>query len=421
MGYGDLLFINQPNQGNKGASAADRAAAAAAPRGTTTYPGFTDYGQAPSVTFPAGGGPPTYTPGDYEVPGFAAANNAVTRSAPPPPSLVGVETVYEAGFNVTYNIYSDGSRTERSRVRERTAGDAVRDMFRNLGMGDAFAESLKGIIDGFYTTNVKPTDAEILSAVYSSEPYKQRFKANEVIRKRLADGQGRPGDRMLTPAEYIDAENTYRTILADRDMPVGFYDSPDDFTNLISNSISASEFKSRVDTAYDALNFADESVVTALRDFYNMNTSDMAAYLLDPARALPVLEGRQAAAAGAYDMNSRTELQRMYGTASVAGMGRRQGLMPGEDLAGEIYDAGKTKQQTETAFSQAAEDGPNVERLGKLYGEAMDFKDIVREDLNLAGGAGAGRKRRKFASKERAQFSKASALGKSSLRSRTDV
>ncbi|MAJ64730.1 MAG: hypothetical protein CBB62_10935 [Micavibrio sp. TMED2] len=95
--------------------------------------------------------------------------------------------------------------------------------------------------------------------------------------------------------------------------------------------------------------------------------------------------------------------------------------MPGEDLAGEIYDAGKTKQQTETAFSQAAEDGPNVERLGKLYGEAMDFKDIVREDLNLAGGAGAGRKRRKFASKERAQFSKASALGKSSLRSRTDV
>ena len=204
-------------------------------------------------------------------------------------------------------------------------------------------------------------------------------------------------------------------------MPVGFYDSPDDFTNLIANSISASEFKSRVDTAYDALNFADESVVGALRDFYNMTTSDMAAYLLDPARALPVLEGRQAAAAGAYDMNSRTELQRMYGTATIAGLGRRQGLMQGEDLTGEIYGAGRSKQQTEAAFSKAAEDAPDVERLGKLYGEAMDFKDIVREDLNLAGGAAAGRKRRKFASKERAKFSKQSGLGASSLRKRIDV
>ena len=340
---------------------------------------------------------------------------------PPPPTLVGVETVYERGFNVTYNIYSDGSRTERSRVRERTAGDAVEAMFQNLGMDKAFSTSLVNIINGLYSTNVKPTQAEILNAVYTSEPYKQRFKANEIIRQRLADGQGRPGDRMLTPAEYIEAENTYRTILADRDMPEGFYDSPDDFTNLIANSISASEFKSRVDTAYDALNFADESVVSALRDFYDMGTSDMAAYLLDPARAMPVLEGRAARSTGAYGLNSRTELQRMYGTASIAGMGRRQGLMPGEELSGEIYGAGKSKQETEAAFGKAAEDSPAVERLGKLYGEAMDFKDIVREDLSLTGGAAAGRKRRRFASKERAQFSKQSALGKSSLRDRTDV
>jgi hypothetical protein len=339
----------------------------------------------------------------------------------PPRTLVSIETVYERGFNVTYNVFSDGSREERSRERERTAGDAVEEMFRNLGLGDAFASSLKGIIDGFYQSNVKPTDAEILAAVYSSEPYKQRFKANEVIRERIKNGQGRPGDRMLTPAEYIEAENTYRTILADRDMPTGFYDSPDDFTNLIANSISASEFKSRVDTAYDALNFADAEVIGALRDYYNMSPSDMAAYLLDPARAMPILEGRAAQATGAYGLNSRTELQRMYGTATIAGIGRRQGLMPGQEMSGEIYDLGKTKQETEAAFSKAAEDAPAVERLGKLYGEAMDFKDIVREDLNLSGGAASGRKRRKFASKERAQFSKQSALGKSSLRDRTDV
>lgn len=368
-------------------------------------------------------GPNTDIYGNPKVPD---GNYLVPYAPPPPPTvaptLVGIETVYEAGgFMVTYNIYSDGSRSERSRVRERTAGDAVEAMFRNLGLDQAFSASLVGIINNLYASNVKPTEAEILNAVYTSEPYKQRFKANEVIRQRIADGQGRPGDRMLTPAEYIEAENTYRTILADRDMPQGFYDSPDDFTNLIANSISASEFKSRVDTAYDALNFADENVVGALRDYYNMSTSDMAAYLLDPARALPVLEGRAARSTGAYGMNSRTELQRMYGTATIAGMGRRQGLMPGEEISGEIYDLGKTKQETEAAFSKAAEDAPAVERLGKLYGEAMDFKDIVREDLNLSGGAASGRKRRRFASKERAQFAKQSALGSTSLRDRTDV
>lgn len=342
---------------------------------------------------------------------------------PPPRSLVGIETVYEAGgFMVTYNIYSDGSREERSRVRERTAGDAVEDMFRNLGLGDAFAASLKGIIDRLYQSNVKPTQAEILNAVYTSEPYKQRFKANEIIRKRMADGQGRPGDRMLTPAEYIEAEATYRTILADRDMPVGFYDSPDDFTNLIANSISAQEFQSRVDTAYDALNYADENVLGALRDFYGMSNSDLAAYLLDPARAMPILEGRaRSASTGAYGLNSRTELQRMYGISTVAGMGRRQGLQPGQEMAGEIFDLGRSKAETEAAFFKAAEQAPDVERLGKLYGESMDFKDIVREDLNLSGGAASGRKRRKFASKERAQFGQRSALGSTSLRDRTDV
>lgn len=346
---------------------------------------------------------------------------------PPPaaaPTVVGIQTVYEAGgFNVTYQIMSDGSRQEISRVRERTAGDAVEDMFRNLGLGNEFAASLKGIIDNLYQSNVKPTKGEILNAVYTSEPYKQRFRANEIIRQRMADGQGRPGDRMLTPAEYIEAEATYRTILADRDMPMGFYDSYEDFTNLIANSISASEFQSRVDTAYDALNFADESVVAALRDFYGLGTNDLVAYLLDPSRALPVLENnaRMRQQSGAYDMNSRTELQRMYGTANVAGMGRRQGLAPGQELSGEIYDLGKTKAETEAAFSKAAEQGPDIERLGKLYGESMDFKDLVREDLNLSGGAASGRKKRKFASRERAQFGQRSALGSTSLRDRTDV
>lgn len=344
--------------------------------------------------------------------------------APPPPprSVVGVNTVYEAGgWMVTYQIWSDGSRQEINRVRERSAGDAVEEMFNNLGLGAEFSASLKGIIDNLYQSNVMPTKQQIMNSVYTSDPYKKRFAANETIRARMANGEGRPGDRMLTPAEYIDAEKTYRTILANRDMPMGFYDSYDDFTNLIANGISAEEFQSRVDTAYDALNFADQNVVNALQQFYNLSTGDLVAYLLDPTKAVALLEGRSRNMTGAYGLNSRTELQRMYGSAQVGGIAGRQGLDAGVGMSEEIFNLNKSKQETEAAFKKAAEQEPNIERLGRLYGTAMDFKDIVREDLALEGGVESGRKRRKFASKERAAFGAEGALDAKSLRRMQDV
>jgi hypothetical protein len=283
----------------------------------------------------------------------------------------------------------------------------------------SFAASLTAVIDNLYNTNIDPNKAQILNAVYNSEAYKQRFKANEVIKQRIADGQGRPGDRMLTPAEYIAAENQYRTILQDADMPEGYYDTPDDFTNLIANSISASEFKSRVDTAYDALNYADANVVNSLQNYYNLSKSDLVAYLLDPARAMPVLEGR-ASTAGAFGMNNRTELEKMYRSAQVGGAAERQGLDVGRSMSEEIVGLNKDD-QAESAFAAAGAADSDLQRLGKLYGESMDFKDLVKETLNLSGGVTSGRKRRKFASKERAAFNQQGALDRRSLSKMTDV
>jgi len=57
-----------------------------------------------------------------------------------------------------------------------------------------------------------------------------------------------------------------------------------------------------------------------------------------------------------------------------------------------------------------------------LYGDdTMNYQGIAREAASLTGGAAIGKRRRKFASKERAQFKKESALGRGSLSKRTDV
>ena len=336
-------------------------------------------------------------------------------------TLVGTTEVNDKnGVIRTMNIWSDGTTSENEALRrtDTSAGDDVKEMFRAAGLDEGFINSLVATIDSVYANNVKPTASQIKVAINTSDAYKQRFKGNEAIRQRMAGGQGRPGDRLLTPAEYIQLENTYRTIFADAEMPAGYYDNVDDFANLIGNSVSASELKSRVDTAGSALREADSATLNTLQQYYNLSQGDLVAYLLDPTRAMPILEGRQTQ--GQYGLNSAQELQRQYATAQVGGAAARQGMDAGQALSEEIVQQGK-QQYAEQAFSQAGAENENVKRLGSLYGEPLDFKDLVKETLSLTGGVESGKRRRKFASKERAAFGGQGALDKTSLSRMQDV
>ena len=336
------------------------------------------------------------------------------------PYVTGTYTKREIGGWVrTYQTWSDGRTTTLDEYQDKSAGEMVADMFRNAGLDSKFVDQLMSLIDGIYNTNVNVSQSMINNAIYSSDAYKTRFAGNEIIRKRMADGQGRPGDRLLSPAEYIAAENTYRQILQEASMPQGYYDSPEDFNNLIANGVSPAEFKSREATAFDSLNNADDYVKNTLRDYYGLSNSDIAAYLLDPSKAMPVIEGR-AAANGAFGMNSNTELQKMYETAQVGATAARQGLPVDSAFSTEIVNLGKSD-QAEAAFADAGKNADSAQRLGSLYGEALDFKDLVRETLNMSGGTEVGRKRRKFASKERAAFNSQGALDSKSLSRMQDV
>jgi len=346
---------------------------------------------------------------------------------PPPPTpqktLVGTTETNELGGIIqTWNIWSDGTRTRvegpTGQRTDTSAGEDAKNMFRAAGLDEAFINSLMTTIDSVYATNVKPTASQISLAINTSDAYKQRFKGNEAIRQRMANGQGRPGDRLLSPAEYIQLENTYRTIFADAEMPAGYYDNVDDFANLIGNGVSASELKSRVDTASSALRDADTSTLNTLQQYYNLSQGDLVAYLLDPTRAMPIIEGRQTQ--GQYGLNSAQELQRQYASAQVGGMAARQGLEAGQALSEEIVQQNK-QQYAEQAFAQAGAEAPATQRLGSLYGEPLDFKDLVKETLSLTGGVEAGKKRRKFASKERAAFGGQGAIDKTSLSRMQDV
>jgi hypothetical protein len=372
---------------------------------------FTPGGQTPD-------GVPIFNMGQAQ-PG---PSNPPPAAAAPPRTATGTFTRRAFGGKVeVVQTFSDGSQEVIQSWVDKKAGEDAADLFRAAGLNPEFVDSLMKIIDGLYNNNIDPSSSQIMSAIYNSEAYKDRFKANEAIRQRIASGQSRPGDRMLSPKEYIDLENTYRQIFQTAGMPEGYYDQPDDFVTLISNSISAAEVQQRVRVASDALNRADSSVRQALEQYYGLSSGDLTAYLLDPAKAMPILEARaERTMTGAFGLNRADELERVYRSAEVGGMAGRQGLGVGRDMSEEIVDLGKFD-MADDSFRVAGAADQDLRRLGRLYEQPLDFKDMVRESLNLSGGVDSGRRRRKLASQERAAFSGQSGLDRTSLRKMQDV
>jgi hypothetical protein len=324
------------------------------------------------------------------------------------PKVVGVRTVRKTGGVVeTVEVMSDGSTGKTiDSYKDFGARDSVMKMFENTGLGKNFITSLVDAIDKVYEENIMPTDEQVLNTIYNSDAYKTRFAANEAIKKRMSEGKGMPGDRLLTPKEYIDTEEQYRTIIEQAGLPTGFYDTQDDFTKLIENNISAAELVDRVNVAKNVLQNADQTIKDSLKNYYGLSEDDMVAYLLDKDKAFNLIDSR---------FKYTTEkAKQMYTAAEVGGAAARAGMGADKAFAEEITAAGKAG-SAEEAFQTAARQQKDYARLLGLYGETAGEEDLARQQLALAGGTDIALKTKKLASKERAKFATRSALDRTSL------
>lgn len=324
------------------------------------------------------------------------------------PKVVGVRTVRKTGGVVeTVEVMSDGSQGKViDSYKDFGARDSVMKMFENTGLGNKFITTLMDTIDKVYEENIMPTDEQILNTIYNSDAYKTRFAANETIKKRMAEGKGMPGDRLLTPKEYIDTEMQYREIIQNASLPEGFYDTQDDFTKLIENSISAAELTERVNIAKNILQNADQNIKDALKNYYGLSDNDMVAYLLDKDKAFNLIDSRF--------KYSTADAGQMLTAAEVGGAATRAGMGASRGFAEEIAAAGKA-QGAEEAFQTAARNQSDYARLLGLYGETAGEEDLARQQLALAGGTDVALKTKKLASKERAKFATRSAIDRTSL------
>ena len=248
----------------------------------------------------------------------------------------------------------------------------------NLGtLGDRIAEY---VYQGY-------SNDTIAMMLQDTPEYKQRFSGN--------DARLKAGLPVLSPAEYLATEEAYRQVLRSAGLPKGFYDSSDDFAKFISNDISPTEIKQRVDMAAKAVDNTDPYYTQSLREMYGLSTGDMIAHLLDPDKAQPMVL-KQARAAE-------------FGAAAA-----RQGLQVTAPSQYEQYAAGVgTGVGAEQGMQAVAEMLPEMQKLGAISGD--QYTQQTAEQEVFGGLASAKRKRQQLMQQEESRFTGRSNVDTKSL------
>ncbi|MET9385306.1 hypothetical protein ABZY09_30600 [Streptomyces sp. NPDC002928] len=251
---------------------------------------------------------------------------------------------------------------------------ALKSLFGQYGL-DSLAGKIYDYVKQGYGADT------ISTLLQDTSEYKARFAGNEA--------RAKAGLAVLSPADYLATEAAYRQVLSAAGLPKGFYDNPADFTKWISDDVSATEIKSRVDLAVAATGQANQSYKDALFSMYGINESDLTAYFLDRKRAEPIL--KKQAAAGAI---GAAALRRGFAANTL-------------DLEG-YATLGITADQAEQAYAQIASGFEDMLGIAGRYGSSWSQQEAEQEVFTPGSLNGdqeaASEKSKRLKSQERALF-----------------
>jgi hypothetical protein len=183
--------------------------------------------------------------------------------------------------------------------------------------------------------------------IQERDEYKQRFRG----RLALADK-----GRAISEDEQIAIEQQYANVMKAAGMPAQFYDNWDDFQDLIGADKSPAEVGRLVNEAYLRVTEAPPEIRATMAEWYGPGSdSALAAYILDPNRALPAIMQQVAA-------------------AEIGGELARQGMQTRQDIAERVA-------RTTSDQAQIRERSQDLARLyqGGLFDELAGETDLTTE------------------------------------------
>jgi hypothetical protein len=271
------------------------------------------------------------------------------------------------------------------------ASDRLKSMFDAVGLASLAPFINKRIMED-------ASEEAVLLELYDQPEYQARFPGMKALRSK---------GKTITEAEYIKDEKAFAQTARFFDIPVGFYDTPDDFGKLIGNLVAPKEFQDRLQVGQDLARSMSPGLRTQLQELYNIGEGGITAYVLDSDRALPLIQ-KQAKA------------------AQFVGFGREQGFKlegmtaaQAEQIAGTEAYAKLSAQQMQTSLAQAAQLRQTQSRLTGIEGEVYDEGEALKAVIEGSPEAILASQQR--ARREGARFGGASGVTGSSLRSTTMI
>lgn len=255
---------------------------------------------------------------------------------------------------------------------QRDAAAALISMFSSYGLQTLAGKIIEMVKQGF--------SSDTMSLMLEKTPeYQKRFAANAARLKK--------GLSVLSPAEYISTERAYQQILTQSGMPKGFYDHQTDYQKFLENDLAPTELQDRV-KLWQSEALKDTAGLAAIRKITGLGVSDYAAYLMDPARATPLLTKTAQA-------------------VSFAAAGGRHGYDVSKALAVQYGNRDVTADQAEQGFAAIQQVQGETDKLARMYGlGGYDVNDATAEVFGHD--AKAAEKRQRATDAEKATFSDSS-------------
>lgn len=230
------------------------------------------------------------------------------------------------------------------------ASDKLRAMFEGYGLG-----SLANFIDKRIMEDA--SEEVVLLELYEQPEYKMRFPGMGNLRAKK---------RTITEGEYMNIEKAMTQTARFFDLPAGFYDNPEDFGKLIGSEVSAKEYQDRLQVGQDLARQMSPSARAQLQEFFNVGEGGITAYVLDPERAL-------------------TLIQKQAKAAQFVGFGRLSGFKlegmtaaQAEQIAGTEAYSKLSALQMEQALGQAAQLRKTQSRLTGIEGEVYNEQEALK-------------------------------------------
>jgi len=265
----------------------------------------------------------------------------------------------------------------------RDAYAALKTLFTSYGLGSLAPKILNYLQNGFGSDT-------ITVLLQQTAEYKKRFAGNEQRTKN--------GLQVLTPAEYLSTEASYKQLLRQSGLSDHF-DNQGNFSEWIGKDVSPTELQDRVNMAVQATTQAPPTVTQYFNQL-GIGTGDLAAYFLNDQAPTPAL-------------------QLKLNQAQIGGAALQNKLQISADDSLKYAQQGVTYQQAQSAYQRIADILPTAQKLSQIYKTQVPVSQQTLEAQYLGQSGAAQLAAERLSQQETASFSGESGVQKSSFQQQT--